>query len=44
MYTNTGLTEEARNISNKQHNFPPKGGRKRTPTKQNQQKEENNII
>ena len=42
-YSNTGLLQEARKISNKQPNFTPKGARKRTTNKTpNQQKKGNN--
>ena len=42
VYSDTGLPQETRKISNIQPNLPPKGIRKRTNKAQIQQKEENN--
>ena len=42
VHSDTGLTQKARKISNKQPNLPPKRIRKEEQTKQSQQKEGNN--
>ena len=41
VYSNTILTQETRNISNKQPNLTPKAVTERTKEPQNQQKERN---
>jgi len=44
VYSNTGLTQEARKISNKQHNLALKGARKITTTKETETNRRKEII